>query len=53
MQTTTLDRLLRAYVGTDNRRVIGWIARAGGLAEVRDGDAFVYGIPLDRERTAA
>jgi GNAT superfamily N-acetyltransferase len=46
-----ITRLL-AYVGTDNRRVIGWIARAGGVAEVRDGDTFVYGIPLDRERRA-
>jgi hypothetical protein len=36
--------------------VLGWIARAGGVAEARDGDAIVYGIPLDRpaeERRAA
>jgi acetyltransferase len=44
---------LLAYVGTDNRRVIGWLARAGGVAETRDGDTFIYRIPLDRERSAA
>jgi len=47
-----ITRLL-AYVGTDNVRVVGWIARAGGAAEVRDGDTFLYGIPLDHERRAA
>jgi L-amino acid N-acyltransferase YncA len=46
-----ITRLL-AYVGTDNVRIIGWIARAGGVAEVRDGDTVVYGIPLDRARRA-
>jgi len=44
---------LLAYVGTDNHRVIGWVARAGGVVEVRDGDSFVYAIPVDRERRAA
>jgi GNAT superfamily N-acetyltransferase len=50
-----IARLL-AYVDGDNHRVLGWIARAGGVAEARDGDAIVYGIPLDRpakERRAA
>jgi GNAT superfamily N-acetyltransferase len=47
-----ITRLL-AYVSTDNFRVIGWITRAGGAAEVRDGDTFVYGIALDCERRAA
>jgi GNAT superfamily N-acetyltransferase len=50
-----IARLL-AYVGADNHRVLGWIARAGGVAEARDGDAIFYGIPLDRpadERRAA
>jgi GNAT superfamily N-acetyltransferase len=42
-----IARLL-AYVGADNHRVLGWIARAGGVTEARDGDAIVYGIPLDR-----
>jgi|SRR5215218_8248570 len=47
---------LLAYVGADNRPVLGWIARAGGVAEARDGDAIVYSIPLERptgERRAA
>jgi GNAT superfamily N-acetyltransferase len=47
---------LLGYVGADNNRVVGWIARAGGIPEARDGDAIVYGIPLDRpseERRAA
>jgi GNAT superfamily N-acetyltransferase len=50
-----ITRLL-AYVGADNRPVLGWIARAGGAAEAHDGDATVYSIPLDRptaERRAA
>jgi GNAT superfamily N-acetyltransferase len=50
-----ISRLL-AYVGADNHRVLGWIARAGGIAEAGEGDAIVYGIPLDRaaeERRAA
>jgi GNAT superfamily N-acetyltransferase len=50
-----VTRLL-AYVGADNRPVLGWIARAGGVAEARDGDAIVYSIPVERpseERRAA
>jgi GNAT superfamily N-acetyltransferase len=42
-----------AYVGADNRRVIEWIARAGGVLKVRDGDAFVFSIRLDPEGEAA
>jgi GNAT superfamily N-acetyltransferase len=41
-----ITRLL-AYVGADNRPVLDWIARAGGIAEARDGDALVFTIPLD------
>jgi GNAT superfamily N-acetyltransferase len=42
-----ITRLL-AYVGADNRPVLGWIARAGGVVTAHDGDAIVYTIPLDR-----
>jgi GNAT superfamily N-acetyltransferase len=45
-----------AYVSADNRPVLGWIARAGGVAEAYDGDETVYSIALDHpadERTAA
>jgi GNAT superfamily N-acetyltransferase len=47
---------LLAYVGADNRTVLAWIARAGGVTEAHDGDAIVYSIPLERpseERRAA
>jgi GNAT superfamily N-acetyltransferase len=47
---------LFAYVGPDNRPVLGWIARAGGVVTAHDGDAIAYTIPLDRpaeERRAA
>jgi GNAT superfamily N-acetyltransferase len=47
---------LLAYVGADNRTVLAWIARAGGVAGAHDGDAIVYSIPLERpseERRAA
>jgi GNAT superfamily N-acetyltransferase len=50
-----VTRLL-AYVGADNRPVLGWTARAGGVAEARDGDAIVFSIPVERpseERRAA
>jgi GNAT superfamily N-acetyltransferase len=50
-----VTRLL-AYVDADNGTVLGWIARAGGVAAARDGDATVYSIPLDRpgdDRSAA
>jgi hypothetical protein len=50
-----ITRLL-AYVGADNRPVLGWIARAGGVVTAHDGDAIAYMIPLDRpaeERRAA
>ena len=50
-----ITRLL-AYVGADNRPVLGWIARAGGVVTAHDGDAIAYTIPLDRpaeERRAA
>jgi acetyltransferase len=50
-----LTRLL-AYVGAENRPVLSWIARAGGVGEAYDGDETVYSIALDRsadERRAA
>jgi GNAT superfamily N-acetyltransferase len=50
-----VTRLL-AYVDGDNRLVLAWIARAGGVPARHDGDASVYSIPLDRraeERRAA
>jgi GNAT superfamily N-acetyltransferase len=50
-----ITRLL-AYVDRDNRLVLAWIARAGGVPLVHDGDAILYSIPLDRpaeERRAA
>jgi GNAT superfamily N-acetyltransferase len=50
-----VTRLL-AYVSADNRPVLDWIARAGGIAEAHDGDATVYSIaldgPLDERRAA-
>jgi GNAT superfamily N-acetyltransferase len=46
-----VTRLL-AYVGVDNRPVLDWIARAGGIAEARDSDALVFTIPLDGSRAA-
>jgi GNAT superfamily N-acetyltransferase len=42
-----MTRLL-AYVGVDNRRVLDWLARAGGVALARDGEAIVFAIPLNR-----
>jgi GNAT superfamily N-acetyltransferase len=42
-----VTRLL-AYVSADNRPVLDWIARVGGIAEAHDGDATVYSIALDR-----
>jgi GNAT superfamily N-acetyltransferase len=50
-----VTRLL-AYVDGDNRLVLAWIARAGGVPVADDGDAILYSIPLDRraeERRAA
>lgn len=50
-----ITRLL-AYVGADNRPVLGWIARAGGVVTAHDGDAIAYSIAVDRpaeERRAA
>jgi GNAT superfamily N-acetyltransferase len=41
-----VTRLL-AYVSADNRFVLGWIARAGGIAEAHDGDATIYSLALD------
>jgi GNAT superfamily N-acetyltransferase len=41
-----VTRLL-AYVDADNGPVLGWIARAGGVAAADDGDATVYSISLD------
>jgi GNAT superfamily N-acetyltransferase len=38
---------LVAYVAPGNRRVVDWIARAGGVAEAHDGDGIRYGIALD------
>jgi acetyltransferase len=42
-----ITRLL-AYVDGDNRLVLAWIARAGGVPARHDGDASLYSIPLDR-----
>jgi GNAT superfamily N-acetyltransferase len=50
-----VTRLL-AYVDGDNRLVLAWIARAGGVPVAHDGDAILYSIPLDHraeERRAA
>jgi GNAT superfamily N-acetyltransferase len=50
-----ITRLL-AYVSADNRPVLGWIARAGGVVTAHDGDAIAYSIAIDRpaeERRAA
>jgi GNAT superfamily N-acetyltransferase len=50
-----VTRLL-AYVDADNRLVLAWIARAGGVPVAHDGDAILHSIPLDRateERRAA
>jgi RimJ/RimL family protein N-acetyltransferase len=44
---------LVAYVAPTNRRVIDWIARAGGVVEAQDGDAVRYGIPLRQLARAA
>jgi GNAT superfamily N-acetyltransferase len=46
---------LTAYVGSDNGPVRGWIARLGGVAVARDGDAILYRVSLDRasDRRAA
>jgi GNAT superfamily N-acetyltransferase len=49
-------RRLLAYVSADNHPVLAWIARIGGVAEARDGDATLYSIPLSPptvERRAA
>jgi ribosomal protein S18 acetylase RimI-like enzyme len=42
-----IARLL-AYVRAENRPVLSWIARAGGVAEAYDGDETAYSIALDR-----
>jgi GNAT superfamily N-acetyltransferase len=39
-------RRLLAYVGAENLPVHAWIARVGGVAQARDGDATLYSIPL-------
>jgi GNAT superfamily N-acetyltransferase len=39
-------RRLLAYVGAENLPVHAWIARVGGIAQARDGDATLYSIPL-------
>jgi ribosomal protein S18 acetylase RimI-like enzyme len=44
---------LVAYVAPDNRRVVNWIARAGGVAEAYDGDAIRYGLALENLARAA
>ena len=44
---------LVAYVAPTNRRVIDWIARAGGVVEAQDGDAVRYGIALRQLARAA
>ena len=47
---------MRDYDGVDNRPVLGWLGRAGGVAVARDGDAILFAIPLDgsgAERRAA
>ena len=38
---------LVAYVSAGNHFVLGWIARAGGVARAYAGDATVYRISLD------
>jgi GNAT superfamily N-acetyltransferase len=38
-------RRLLAYVGAENLPVHAWIARVGGVAAARDGDATLYSIP--------
>src|SRR5215218_9882686 len=51
-----LPHVPRAAEVAGNGPVLGWIARAGGAAAAHDGDATVYGMPLDRlaeERRAA
>jgi GNAT superfamily N-acetyltransferase len=50
-----ISRLL-GYVGVDNRPVLGWLGRAGGVRVAIDGEAIVFAIALDRlgeERKAA
>jgi GNAT superfamily N-acetyltransferase len=44
---------LVAYVAPDNRRVLEWIARAGGVAEAHDSDAIRYGLALESPARAA
>jgi ribosomal protein S18 acetylase RimI-like enzyme len=44
---------LVAYVAPDNRRVVNWIARAGGVSEAHDGDAIRYGLVLENLARAA
>jgi RimJ/RimL family protein N-acetyltransferase len=41
-----IQRLV-AFVSDENYPVRGWIARAGGAAQVAAGDATVYSIPVD------
>ena len=41
-----ITRML-AYVSPDNRPVLSWIARAGGVGQPHDGDTAVYSISLE------
>ena len=42
-----ITRLL-AHVAPDNRRVIDWVTRAGGVIEDSDHDAIRFSVTLDR-----
>jgi acetyltransferase len=42
---------LLAYVSKDHLPVLRWLARAGAVAEARDGDAALYSISLGRAET--
>jgi len=39
---------LLAYVAPDNRRVVDWVRRAGGVIEASDHDAILFSVALDR-----
>jgi GNAT superfamily N-acetyltransferase len=42
-----ITRLL-AHVAPDNRRVVDWVTRAGGVVEASDRDAILFSVALDR-----
>jgi ribosomal protein S18 acetylase RimI-like enzyme len=41
---------LLAYVGVENRPVLGWLERAGGLVRARDGEAIVVALRIARRQ---